>query len=1543
MNRDPFGLGVLLYGLRPTYVLTAAAWTSSPLGAREFELAHAGCALTTFCKNPLHPGPCKGWKKGLGVNAPGALKAIEAARKEKLAAKRAATAEAKSAAAKGLTSRHLASPLHAKKATIKHANILLGNDEAKASGKADKVILNKTEIKKYSKIKAAHMNSVRTKHGLDEDPGLEERLAEALAKDNQGGKDDNYQAAIRGSAESLGAQLAVEHCHKGNHEKCDDQLQGALRDHLADAAEHALLTGDDEQLDKALSDWDAGKLDLTPAPPKAKIPQAAKGKLIEDANAKAKADAEAKAAADEAAKPKPKKAKAAPAPLEGTAAQADKGMKVGLGLAAFLKGNKTLGTKAQQANFAEKIKKELNGDGPNVTSKGATDLAIGLVNKPAAAKLSQPYVAVGGKEAKKALAIKAAQEIEQALKGGDEPTPTVDAFKKAIQAQYDKDWDGAKAAEKELQALGAEALGISAPDTADVQTAVNAPSVAVWTPEQEYLDHAKAVIAGKYDSLPSQTIGLAGLLKPGQFENDLTPEERQALLDKLQAAHDATPSEALKDKAKATYKKLTGDDMPNDAEPDVLQQLMDAVPEATGPNAKQQKAVKVVKNAAGNVTDAEALDAYGDLDKADFDGLSDADKAAIIQDLESIQNLVGGSEGDKAMEIQGKLLGLGSVKPATPAGKYLGGVNVPLLKEAFGDDGDPNHQEAVHLVNTMHPIQWPVLSPKEKGNAVDHINDAISNGEPGSIAAGEKLAKLGAPGVQLPGKKVTAAPVAATPSPNLTPDAQTANDYALGIKSGTATKKLTAYEKLTGEEFQALPPDTQKLVLADLKAIEAKFIAPKKKAQASDQHNYLSTFMGGGAGAGGGGNPGVNADDKLNNALDSLDDLAKYTTPPGAGPANVPGMKSAFKGMVDASGQDAAADAIAPVWADNALKKLAFLHEDPLGNSMIEQSALNDAAPALIADFAKKLKGEPGPTPHLDAFKKAITLGDEQDAATFLSGAIGLGSSSTFGGPPTLTEKQDAIENLDKLWKTAIVSDSSTTPPTPAMLNTWIDKPSAAGFGSADYAEFAKQHGNLMALVGLSNGIKQAGVTSNTDTADLMKLPEFKAVESAMSDELAKAVKNGQSSIAPNGATKQFNDIVAEVATAGDALADKNGWPYVGAAVQGFKKALLTSKVQELSAKLDTSPPAHSGGGTGGTATPPAVTTPPPFTGTPGGAPVGTGTGIGHIPLSKQQEILQDLKGLPTGKYLDDPKDVTYGNLLALAAAHGTADEPLSVMQVLQSVDNAFSKQLGVPNINKWENEFVDWLKTPDGSAFAAANPTADANLVKKFQGVYDGPSTDLAELAKKVQLYPGPGAFDASKPSADFAQLPMSAPKTSAAAEAMSKQMFAGNPWTKAQKDGVYTYTGGSYGAMNGWLRGESNTITDSLKTAIKNTQAAMRPVPKDVMVFRGTGWEQLPEGFRSHAGALKLLDKTIMDEAFLSTSVDPGSAFGGPLRLEVEVPKGAHAVYAAGKHAGGAQVSQHPTEVEMLLAAGGHYRVLSVTKVGHQTVMRLRVVDAI
>lgn len=65
-----------------------------PSWVRLYLGAHADCWISHFCRNPLHPGPCKGWKKTLAKIAPGAYNALEKDRVDKLNAKRKAKIEA---------------------------------------------------------------------------------------------------------------------------------------------------------------------------------------------------------------------------------------------------------------------------------------------------------------------------------------------------------------------------------------------------------------------------------------------------------------------------------------------------------------------------------------------------------------------------------------------------------------------------------------------------------------------------------------------------------------------------------------------------------------------------------------------------------------------------------------------------------------------------------------------------------------------------------------------------------------------------------------------------------------------------------------------------------------------------------------------------------------------------------------------------------------------------------------------------------------------------------------------------------------------------------------------------------------------------------------------------------------------------------------------------------------------------------------------------------------------------------------------------------
>jgi hypothetical protein len=94
-------IGLLAYGLQPSPLTDEApTWllASGAYGSYSWELqmaaAHAGCHISAFCRNPLHPGPCKGWKHHLGLVSPGALHALEKVRHEKLEQKRQAKVKA---------------------------------------------------------------------------------------------------------------------------------------------------------------------------------------------------------------------------------------------------------------------------------------------------------------------------------------------------------------------------------------------------------------------------------------------------------------------------------------------------------------------------------------------------------------------------------------------------------------------------------------------------------------------------------------------------------------------------------------------------------------------------------------------------------------------------------------------------------------------------------------------------------------------------------------------------------------------------------------------------------------------------------------------------------------------------------------------------------------------------------------------------------------------------------------------------------------------------------------------------------------------------------------------------------------------------------------------------------------------------------------------------------------------------------------------------------------------------------------------------------
>lgn len=184
---------------------------------------HTECWVSRFCRNPLHPGPCKGWKKKLGQVAPGVLNMIEAERKKKLAEKQAKKAAAAKAAKKAVDQAERgvevdAHPAAKKKLGAKLAAKVLAEDADAAEAKAK---LTQKEMawhaqKKASQLLAANMagGNLGTKAAQQKYKRyVQKELLTALKKDAETGAtgpDSEYQKTV----DKLAKAMALSHAQK---------------------------------------------------------------------------------------------------------------------------------------------------------------------------------------------------------------------------------------------------------------------------------------------------------------------------------------------------------------------------------------------------------------------------------------------------------------------------------------------------------------------------------------------------------------------------------------------------------------------------------------------------------------------------------------------------------------------------------------------------------------------------------------------------------------------------------------------------------------------------------------------------------------------------------------------------------------------------------------------------------------------------------------------------------------------------------------------------------------------------------------------------------------------------------------------------------------------------------------------------------------------------------------------------------------------------------------------------------------------------------
>ncbi|MBA4496350.1 ADP-ribosyltransferase [Paenactinomyces guangxiensis] len=145
----------------------------------------------------------------------------------------------------------------------------------------------------------------------------------------------------------------------------------------------------------------------------------------------------------------------------------------------------------------------------------------------------------------------------------------------------------------------------------------------------------------------------------------------------------------------------------------------------------------------------------------------------------------------------------------------------------------------------------------------------------------------------------------------------------------------------------------------------------------------------------------------------------------------------------------------------------------------------------------------------------------------------------------------------------------------------------------------------------------------------------------------------------------------------------------------------------------------------------------------------------------------------------------------------------------------------------------------------------------------------------------------------------------------------------TKAEYEAVRAYTGNNYANINNVLRGiehsyqgKNGQYVDLISQALKK-----HPVPEDVMVYRGAGKVAL--GKYQNLPPDQLVGKVIEDKGFMSTSVNPSSAFSNDIMFNIKVPKGTPGAYVGG-------LSHFPDEMELLLDKGQKMIITEVKPVG-------------
>jgi hypothetical protein len=1479
-------IGQLAYGLSEYTVPVGDAYAL-------VSFTHDECELSTFCRNPLHPGPCKGWKKHLGQIAPGALHALEKIRYEKLEERRKARVKALQDA--GLpVPKKLQTPIVYDPAKSQHIS----------AGQADEALQQQIHTPIKAPTKADIEQKLEVKHAQAAEAAKPKVNAEAVAAAKK--MVSNYSSPVDTKLS------AFEALSKDDFDSMTPFHQGEIKKWLGDlypfnpklrprvAATLATFTGDPKW--KKAAEQAPYTDTMEKVAKYAQVGSKASATLSASLPQKIKTYDELTADEWKGLHPSEKKFVLGELDLAQTKLGKASGIKA-KATKAKLEGYDSAqpGDKAIQKAGSPQVNTGTGGSPGGSAGEPITSLSQTLTKGDyktilkAAHNFPEQHDDLDDKQ-KATLAhalqymaqVGTPQQQEQAktlLEKFGEPKPKVapNAEKKVDQLLGGKD----KLGDQLDQAFGppsAKAPAGLGPDEKHALAAKQADSVTAIIGKATGVDVSK----GK----ATLAVGLGGANAKNTLDTmakstaknainthqlDVTPEEEKQLTAEItEAFHSGSGHTPFLDELIAEKNAYVPNEEGTGYEPDSVKKAV-----TSGNNKDMINALVKNPDQYKDLTPAEKTKLAGHLYSEKITG--PLTTAVVADDLITKHNMP--QPGDELSHALNHHVSNASVVEALEA----------------------------------HPEQYQHLGPSDKQTLASTLDAKYLVGNSTEVKQAVDLAEKH--GINLPsyGKAKAAfggaeVKQAYVPTAEQPPHVQSAIAIANGQKGWQTEKvKLAAYSELSDDEFKSLDPNTQTLIINGLKSGVVKFKDPKKKAASVALVNKFEKAQGGGAGAGGESHTITPAatewaqpDALPNNSASGLSDSDAEKAAAFLHDSNV-----TLSGVQEGVSEDAAKTALKNIFlnADSVQhQQMAELTADALAKKIIDKGALEDSAQshlanALASEIGAKFKGGDDDTPVYDAVKNYLKVadadgpnsGDVQDLALHdLAQAMSeyednLAKKGSSAGLPGLYQK---------LQKGLLDPAEASKWPEPSF-----DNPGDVAWGSQILSSMMTD-----ALTG-KNGLN----LTKSQWKDFYGDPNYFPLKQALTKTYEDALHSGQEY--PEGWHAKLHEIVYKVNQHGKITGKTMGWKSNSIAMSGWKAQEFWKQVGK---ELGT----HAGGGHAP------------------GKPNISLSGPNVLTTEQKGALVGSFKSMSQGFLLSDPPDKSFDSLLALTATYsGKQGFPqMSLGQVIDGIDEKHAANLGVTNAGLLKAKIEKYLATPAGAAHAKS-ATPSPKLMQELTGAL--PSDIQAPVGHKAQVLPGPGAFKSSKPSSDFHEISVESMK-----EHQEKQWIKhGKKWTTAHASALHSYTSNS-GEINDYLREDSNKGSPILRKTVVMMQDAMTPVDRDLILHRGTGWEFLPKQFRSADAAKALIGKTFVDKGFTSTAVGTHSNFADDVKMIIEAPKGTHGAFVqiadqwGVNNKGSGVLTNYDGENELILPAGTTFQIMSVEGYGGQATVHVRVV---